>query len=58
MPPPLQPIHAGRAWREPAIWVACPTCWGQRRIFEDRNGEGLVAHRCPTCLGLGERIAI
>ena len=38
----------------PACWAPCPTCWGQRRIFEDRNGEGLVAGTCPGCLGLGE----
>ncbi len=41
-----------------ASWTACPTCWGQRRIFEDHNGEGLVPHTCPGCLGLGERILI
>ena len=41
----------------PTIWTPCPTCWGQRRIFEDPNGEGLVPHTCPSCLGLGERIA-
>ena len=35
-------------------WAPCPTCWGQRRIFEDRNGEGLVPGTCPGCLGLGE----
>lgn len=40
----------------PAIWAPCATCWGQRRIYEDRNGEGLVPCTCPTCLGLGERI--
>ncbi len=37
------------------IWVPCSLCWGQRRIFEDRNGEGLVPCTCPACLGLGER---
>ncbi len=42
----------------PAVWTPCPTCWGQRRIFEDRNGEGLVPCTCPACLGLGERIAL
>ncbi len=40
----------------PAVWTPCPTCWGQRRIFEDRNGEGLVPCTCPVCLGVGERI--
>lgn len=40
----------------PAVWTPCPTCWGQRRIFEDRNGEGLVPCTCPACLGVGERI--
>jgi hypothetical protein len=39
------------------IWTPCPTCWGQRRIFEDHNGEGLVPHACPSCLGLGEQMA-
>lgn len=41
-----------------ATWSPCPTCWGQRRIFEDRNGEGLVPCTCPECLGLGERIVL
>ena len=41
----------------PALtWVQCPTCWGQRQIFEDMNGEGLVPCTCPECLGLGERL--
>jgi hypothetical protein len=39
------------------IWAPCPTCWGQRRIFEDPNGEGLVPRACPSCLGVGEQIA-
>jgi len=39
------------------VRTPCPTCWGQRRIFEDRNGEGLVPCACRTCLGAGERIA-
>ena len=39
-----------------AVWATCPTCWGQRRIYEDHNGEGLVAHACPVCLGLGEQL--
>lgn len=41
----------------PAIWIPCPTCWGQRRIFEDCNGDGLTPHACPSCLGLGEQLA-
>jgi hypothetical protein len=41
-----------------ATWEPCATCWGQRRILEDRNGEGLVPCTCPTCLGLGERIVL
>jgi hypothetical protein len=41
-----------------ATWAPCPTCWGQRRIFEDRNGEGLVPCTCSACLGLGERIVL
>lgn len=41
----------------PTIWTPCPTCWGQRRIFENHNGEGLVPHPCPSCLGLGEQMA-
>ena len=40
------------------VWAPCPTCWGQRRIFEDRNGEGLVPCTCPECLGLGERVVL
>ena len=39
-----------------AIWIPCGTCWGQRRIHVDHNGEGLVPHACPTCLGTGERL--
>lgn len=35
-------------------WTPCPTCWGQRRILEYRNDEGLVPGTCPGCLGLGE----
>lgn len=38
-------------------WTPCPTCWGQRVIFENANGEGLVPCTCPACLGLGERLA-
>ena len=41
----------------PAVWRPCPTCWGQRRVFEDRNGAGLVPHPCPACLGIGEELA-
>jgi hypothetical protein len=37
------------------VWTPCPTCWGQRRIYDDPNGEGLVPCLCPTCLGIGER---
>lgn len=40
------------------VWEPCATCWGQRRIFEDCNGEGLVPRMCPTCLGLGERVVL
>ncbi len=40
------------------VWEPCPTCWGQRRIFDDRNGEGLVPCTCPTCLGVGELLCI
>jgi len=36
-------------------WAPCGLCWGQRRIFEDCNGEGLVPRGCPACLGVGER---
>jgi len=39
-----------------AVWATCPTCWGQRRIYADHNGEGLVPHACPGCLGLGEQL--
>ena len=41
---------------QPAIWIPCPTCWGQRRIYEDRNGDGLTPCTCPSCLGVGERL--
>jgi hypothetical protein len=37
-------------------WTSCGTCWGQRRLWEDRNGEGLVPVRCPGCLGVGEQL--
>lgn len=40
----------------PAQWRPCPICWGQRRIYQDRNGEGLVPEMCPTCIGLGEQL--
>lgn len=34
--------------------VQCAHCWGQRRIFAPApNGEGLVPHPCPSCLGRG-----
>lgn len=39
-----------------ATWAPCSTCWGQRRIYEDHNGEGLVPCACPDCLGLGEHL--
>ena len=36
--------------------VQCGHCWGQRRIFAPAaNGEGLVPHPCPVCLGRGFR---
>jgi hypothetical protein len=40
-------------------WVNCPSCWGQRRIWEfveAGNGEGRipVSETCPECMGLGE----
>ena len=41
-----------------AVWVPCGTCWGQRRIHVDHNGEGLVPHACPGCLGTGERLVM
>jgi hypothetical protein len=36
-----------------ATWRPCPTCRGQRRIDEDRNGEGLVPCSCSGCLAIG-----
>lgn len=42
----------------PTVWEPCATCWGQRRIFEDLNGEGLVPCACPTCMGMGERAVV
>jgi hypothetical protein len=41
-----------------AVWVPCPVCWGQRRLWEDASGEGLVPHVCPACLGIGERLLL
>lgn len=41
-----------------AIWIPCAMCWGQRRIFEVRDGEGLVPAACPWCLGLGEGLVV
>jgi hypothetical protein len=43
----------------PIVWDSCPTCWGQRRIFEvvyAANGEGglLLPRSRPGCLGIGE----
>jgi len=38
------------------IWAPCPMCWGQGRIYQDHNGEGIVPSACATCLGLGERL--
>jgi hypothetical protein len=36
----------------PAGTCFCATCWGQGRIWSAaRNGEGLIAHRCPVCDG-------
>ena len=51
---PFTPLAAGTAVRSDAAWSPCATCWGQRRIYEDRNGEGLVPLTCPGCLGVGE----
>lgn len=39
--------------------VQCAHCWGQRRIFAPApNGEGLIPHACPVCLGRGYRSTI
>ena len=53
--PQRQALRAGRCY----VWVPCPHCWGQRRIWtpvEARNGEGtfLAPTPCPACLGLGD----
>jgi len=40
----------------PVLWRPCPTCGGQRRIYQDRNGEGLVPYTCPACLGVGDEL--
>ncbi len=40
------------------VWVPCGTCWGQRTLFTptpDRGG--LIASACPSCMGMGERLA-
>ena len=40
------------------VWIPCGTCWGQRRLFTATAGTGrLVPHTCPSCMGLGERLA-
>lgn len=39
-------------------WRPCPTCWGQRRIYENPNGEGLVPRTCPACLGIGDDLLL
>jgi hypothetical protein len=57
-PPAGRAPHRIAVKDEPAVWSPCPTCWGQRRIFEDANGEGLVSRACPSCLGIGERLAL
>ena len=47
---------APRTPAHPAVWRPCATCWGQRRISQDHNGEGLVPHPCPACIGVGEEL--
>lgn len=40
------------------VWIPCGTCWGQRRLYREAAGSGrLVAHTCPSCMGVGERLA-
>ena len=46
------PATPRTAFRRP-----CPTSWGERRIFEDRTGEGLVPAAYPDRLGVGVGIA-
>jgi hypothetical protein len=48
---PLAAVHTG-------AWSPCATCWGQRRIYEDLNGEGLVPLVCPGCLGVGDVVRV
>ena len=36
------------------VWAPCAMCWGQGRIYQDRNGEGIVPSPCGWCLGVGE----
>lgn len=54
-PNPMSGLRSG--WRHPAntpaVWVDCPTCWGQRQIFT-RKQDGLIPDTCPTCLGVGQ----
>ena len=55
------PAAGTAAARDAAIWIPCPTCWGQRRILEPDRAPGapragLVARPCPGCLGVGEVI--
>ena len=36
------------------VWAPCAMCSGQGRIYQDRNGEGIVPSPCGWCLGVGE----
>lgn len=42
----------------PLPWTPCGDCWGQRVIYENHNGEGLVPCACPRCLGTGEQMRV
>lgn len=55
---PFWSVAVANALKEPAIWAPCAWCWGQRRIFEQLDGEALVPYRCPGCLGLGEQLVV
>jgi hypothetical protein len=40
-----------------SVWVTCATCWGQRRLLTPGPEGELTPSLCPSCLGIGERLA-
>ncbi len=43
---------------EKIVWTPCAICWGQRQVFVDCNGEGLVPGTCTRCMGVGEEARV